>query len=161
MNNDAIVQLALEAVVKSLTQGTPDVQIDYGTDMDGRPTQTMYPVLRESILQSLIREGLHTSETKERLISLILDLVTENPDAFVPALNELFTKYLDKERGSYYSEKTEFEKTVKAALEIATNNAAEIVLTNDESFRARVLDMAHLSDSDHIHVNIELKPKGQ
>ena len=39
--------------------------------------------------------------------------------------------------------------------------AAGAILESDEDFRARALDMAHLSDSDTIKIEIKLEAKGQ
>lgn len=110
----------------------------------------------EDALDALDEARKELGLSEERVLALLaIEYLTAHP--------ELLAEQLVKHVIEWATQKTDNwnrPSDGRVAVREAAREAAARLLEKDENFRARVLDMAGLSDSDRIEVKIELKPAG-
>lgn len=156
-----IEELMTRAAIEALTQPTVEYIQQQTYDSNGIPFYVTQTVPGKSLLHELVVPNLKHEE-RVRLAEVVFKHIAADPELLAPIIAEEFKKWMTKNYDRYGSDQESlfFKDTQKVFNETA-RAVAEKVLEEDASFRERVLDMARLSDGDHIDISINMKPAGQ
>ena len=169
-------QIGREAILLALFTGQTRMESQsYETgarDQQGNPifAQRWTSVPADSVVVSLINgyfSGRYDSTPEEKAaVNADRSAIVRTAVEYLKAHPELLAGQLAKvaaaelfatKRGSYGSADTLVQSELLRSI---LRETAAGILKEDQPFRDRVLDMANMSDSDRIHVSVELKPGG-
>ena len=144
-----IEELGRDAILIALTSPRNGIHTD--CEWDGnRNVYTHTAIQLDSIAQVILNAYVKDKkDEQEELAKIFIEYLKEHPEKLV----ETILKELVKDRGNFGSG---FENMMSLVRE-----AGGRVLENDEVFQEKILDMARLSKSDIIKVNVQLAPAGQ
>lgn len=160
--DELLIGVFKELVVRGLTQASPQVANMSRSDQHGNTFYVDEVVLGPSVIQQMLKDITNKGETRDQMAMVVVEHIKANPDIFNIAIRKLLVEVMQEWDDPGYGKKpSAFVMDMRRGLQDAVRTSAANILQNDEQFSARVMDMAHLSDTDRIDIKIELKPAGQ
>jgi len=156
-----IEELLIKAVGALLVAPSVKISDAYTTDAYGNNVNVSVAHPGDPIINQIVQTYI-TAENKAVIAKVVIDHISAHPELLAIPLAQAFEKWFNEyKHNARQGDVSPFFNAFSQEFTDMARDTAAAVLKENKEFRDRVIDMAHLSDSDNIHVSIELKPKGQ